>query len=79
MQKSTAGANWGYGKGAEDNEELYSRLDNLMDGIKRCDFQGYCYTQLSDVQQEVNGLLDFDHKSKFDKERIRSILNKNGR
>lgn len=74
MQKSTAGANWGYGKGAECDDEFYARIENLVDGIYRCDFQGYCYTQLTDVQQEVNGLLDEDHKPKFDNARLRRIF-----
>ena len=35
---------------------------------------GYCYTQLTDVQQEVNGLMDCRHKDKFPAERIRKIM-----
>ena len=35
--------------------------------------QGFCYTQLSDVQQEQNGLLTFDRKPKADCETIRAI------
>ncbi len=34
---------------------------------------GYCYTQLSDVQQEVNGLLDADHNYKVAPEKIRAV------
>ena len=34
---------------------------------------GFCYTQLTDVYQEVNGLLDMDHRPKFDCGRIREI------
>ena len=29
---------------------------------------GYCYTQLTDVQQEVNGLLDANHNPKVEVE-----------
>lgn len=32
---------------------------------------GYCYTQLTDVEQEVNGLLTYDRKVKADVEKIR--------
>ena len=32
---------------------------------------GYCYTQLTDVYQEENGLYWFDRRPKFDLERIR--------
>ena len=34
---------------------------------------GYCYTQVSDVEQEVNGLLDAEHKYKIDAEKIEKI------
>lgn len=74
MQSKTDGANWGYNMGASDLEELYSRLQNLMDGVSASPFQGYCYTQLTDVQQEVNGLLDADHKPKADAARLKKIF-----
>lgn len=76
----TVGDNWGYGIGVKNLEEFYQRFASLIDAIDSLPYNcGYCYTQVTDVQQEVNGLLDFDHKSKFDRERIRTILNKNGR
>ena len=34
---------------------------------------GYCYTQLTDVYQEQNGIYTFDRQSKFDLDRIRAI------
>ncbi len=76
----TTGENWGYGTGVNDYEEFYSRFASLIEAIDSLPYScGYCYTQVTDVQQEVNGLLDFDHKSKFDKERIKAILDKSGR
>jgi hypothetical protein len=43
-------------------------------GFKNCDyFRGYCYTQLTDVFQEVNGLLDMDRKPKVSIDRVRDI------
>lgn len=74
ISADTKDGNWGYGKGASDVEELYGRLENLLQGIKACPFQGYCYTQLTDVQQEVNGLLDADHKPKADFARLAEIF-----
>ena len=65
---------WGYGKNAANAEDLYKRLENLMAGIGECPFQGYCYTQLTDVQQEVNGLLDVEHKPKADFARLKKIF-----
>ena len=34
----------------------------------------FCYTQLTDVEQEVNGLYTYDRKPKFDPEIIRQIV-----
>lgn len=76
LAKDKQGANWGYGDNAKDHEEIYKRIESLIDGIKSCGYQGYCYTQLTDVQQEVNGLLDHDHKAKFDNKRLKAIFNK---
>ena len=76
----TTGDNWGYGVGVKDLEEFYTRFASLIEAIDSLPYScGYCYTQVTDVQQEVNGLLDFDHKSKFDKKRIKEILNKSKR
>lgn len=76
----TTGNNWGYGVGVKNLDEFYARFSSLVEAIDSLPYScGYCYTQVTDVQQEVNGLLDFDHKSKFDKETIKKILNKSGR
>ena len=66
--------NWGYNSAAKNEDEFLTRLKALIDGIYAADFQGFCYTQLTDVQQEVNGLLDADHNAKVDAEKIRKAL-----
>ena len=76
MKSDTNNGNWGYNTGATNLDEFYARLENLVNGIYKCDFQGYCYTQLTDVQQEVNGLLDSHHKLKVDYEVVSKIFNK---
>ena len=76
MKKDAAGENWGYGESAKGDEEFYNRINVLTQGIFKCPFQGYCYTQLSDVQQEVNGLLDEDHNPKFNVEKLYEIFTK---
>lgn len=76
MTKNATGGNWGYNSSAENEEEVYRRLENLMKGVYSCPFQGYCYTQLTDVQQEVNGLLDENHKPKFDNARLKKLFEK---
>ena len=73
-KSETVGGNWGYNDGAKDEKEFYSRYQNLVNGIyANAEFQGFCYTQLTDVQQEVNGLLDADHKPKFDLKTIQKL------
>ncbi len=67
---------WGY-NGAENNEEAFmERLERLFKNVASCDFCGWCYTQLTDVEQETNGLLNAAHYPKFDMERIRGIIEK---
>ncbi len=65
---------WGYGKSPEDMEELYERFEGLvtalLDSPRVC---GYCYTQLTDVFQEKNGLFAFDRRPKLDAARLREI------
>ena len=42
--------------------------------IKNTDFAGFCYTQLTDVMQEVNGLLYIDRSFKIPVEELRKIF-----
>lgn len=68
------GKNWGYGKAEESAESLIARYRDVTEAIMRIPgCRGFCYTQLTDVYQEVNGLLDMDHRPKFDCGRIREI------
>lgn len=67
------GAGWGY-TDAGDAEEFYRIYHRVVSSFMRSPvLQGFCYTQLTDVQQERNGLLTFDHEPKFDCETIRAI------
>ncbi len=68
---------WGYGgvEGRPRNEdeflERYRRLtETLLNHPRMCAF---CYTQLYDIEQEVNGLYYYDRRPKFDPEKIRVI------
>ncbi|WP_226584170.1 glycoside hydrolase family 2 protein [Halobacillus litoralis] len=66
---------WGYGTRPQTEEEALDRFEQLMKAImKSPSIQGFCYTQLTDVEQEVNGLLDHDHEEKFDTKRIYNIV-----
>jgi hypothetical protein len=45
-----------------------------MEGISQLKFlAGFCYTQLTDIEQEINGLLTYDRKPKVEVERIAEI------
>jgi hypothetical protein len=49
----------------QNQEELLTKYRDLMEGIASLNFvAGFCYTQLSDVEQETNGLLTYDRKPK---------------
>ncbi|GLX66065.1 glycoside hydrolase family 2 protein [Paenibacillus glycanilyticus] len=65
---------WGYGNQVESTDAYLERLRGIHEAIKETDYiVGYCYTQITDVQQEVNGLLTEDRKPKVPLEKIREI------
>ena len=64
---------WGYTsvENEDDFLEDYTRImDTIFDSVGLC---GYCYTQLTDVEQEMNGLLTYDRRPKCDLTKIRAI------
>lgn len=66
---------WGYGNAAKDAEDMLNRVSQLVDALLSfSQIAGYCYTQLTDVEQEVNGLLTIDRQPKADLERLRQIF-----
>jgi beta-galactosidase/beta-glucuronidase len=70
-------ASWGYGETPQDLKEYYTELNQLVDTIlSRKNVAGYCYTQLTDVEQEQNGIYFYDRTPKFDIKRIYDIFSK---
>ena len=66
---------WGYGERITDPDKVVDQIAALTRAVMDIDYcVGFCYTQTSDVEQEVNGLLDHDHEYKFDPKRIREVL-----
>jgi beta-galactosidase/beta-glucuronidase len=66
-------AGWGYSM-VFDAEEFLERYESLIEVLLQSEpVQGFCYTQLTDVEQEVNGLLTYDRKPKAPLEKIREI------
>jgi hypothetical protein len=58
---------WGYSGVESTKEEAINRISGLYEAISRLRrVTGVCYTQLYDVEQEVNGLLTYDRRHKFD-------------
>lgn len=65
---------WGYGRPITNIEDFYDRFSGLIRVLRtNGNMFGYCYTQLTDVFQEENGLYTFDRTPKFDMERIKAI------
>lgn len=55
-------------------EELLTKYKDLLEGIASLKFvAGFCYTQLTDIEQEANGLLTYDRKPKIDPSLIAEI------
>ena len=68
---------WGYHDKVTDEDAFFARFQSVTDAIRRIPYcQGYCYTQLTDVMQEINGLVTPDRKAKIDPERF-AALNRN--
>jgi beta-galactosidase/beta-glucuronidase len=56
------------------NAELLEKYHDLMRGIASLKFlAGFCYTQLTDIEQEINGLLTYDRRPKIPPEAVAEI------
>lgn len=62
---------WGYSR-ARSSEDFVTRYERLLEAVNACaPLKGFCYTQLTDTFQEMNGLLNERREFKGDAERIR--------
>lgn len=65
---------WGYGERVKSLDEFYARFEGLFAALlDDPNMFAYCYTQLTDIQPEENGIYTFDREPKFDIARIRAI------
>lgn len=65
---------WGYGDKVQGEEAFLRRFGSITKAIRQIpQIVGYCYTQITDVQQEQNGLMDMQRHFKVDPEKIRAI------
>jgi beta-galactosidase/beta-glucuronidase len=66
---------WGYSGVEPSRESFLARLDGLVKAIRGNPiWAGYCYTQLTDVEQEINGLMTYDRKPKVEAEEYRKLF-----
>lgn len=67
---------WGYGAAPATKDEFLDRLSGQINSILELGDHvwGYCYTQLTDVEQEQNGIYRFDRSAKFDMDAIHRIF-----
>lgn len=67
--------NWGYYGAVKSEKEFLDRFGNVIRAAENLEeFCGYCYTQLTDVFQETNGLLNFDRTPKVELAKIRECI-----
>ena len=65
---------WGYSGIEKTRESALARLTQLYEGVaKTKTIVGICYTQLTDVEQEANGLVTFHRQPKFKAEEIKKL------
>lgn len=66
---------WGYS--SVDNEEQFlSEYKRVIEAVYDSEvIAGFCYTQLYDVEQEINGLLTYDRNPKADVSKVKEINN----
>ena len=68
------GNSWGYSGIEPTAESALKRMRGLYEAVAKVrKIAAICYTQLYDVEQEVNGLLTYDRKPKFDPAEIRAM------
>lgn len=66
---------WGYAGIEPTAEAMLQRVDGLVKALRANPvFGGFCYTQLTDVEQEINGLMTYDRKPKADPAAIGKIF-----
>jgi len=77
--KQSDWSGWGYSH-AESEEDFLSRYQAVIEAMLESPvIQGFCYTQLTDVEQEINGLLTYDRVPKAPIDVLRAITEGRGR
>ena len=67
-------AGWGYGQAPKTEEEFFARYKGLTDALlDNGEIFGFCYTQLYDIEQEINGIYTYEREAKYDINIIKEI------
>ena len=65
---------WGYGDSVRDEAEYLARFLSQNEAVRKLpQFIGVCYTQLTDVEQEVNGLVTAGREDKLSPAGIEAV------
>ena len=65
---------WGYNGAAKDEKSFLERYSSITGAVRATKYiRGYCYTQLTDVMQEINGLMTEERELKVSLDEIRKI------
>ncbi len=68
---------WGYGNAPQTEEEFKYRFKGLTDALLDNDKMfGLCYTQLTDVEQEQNGIYTYDRREKFESKFFYDVMSR---
>lgn len=68
-------ATWGYHDKVTNEEAFLERFKGVFEAVRELDYcQGYCYTQLTDVMQEINGLVTPEREYKIAPEKIAALV-----
>ncbi len=74
-RQAYADNSWGYGIPPASIEEAFGRIRDLTAALVAMpELSGYCYTQLTDIEQEQNGIYNYDRTAKFDMKEINKVF-----
>jgi beta-galactosidase/beta-glucuronidase len=71
--KKSNWSGWGYSNATTDEEFVQAYYNVISAMLESPHIQGFVYTQITDVEQEINGVMTYDRKPKVDPEIIRRI------
>jgi len=64
-----------YNKSKETREQVEDKIESLTEILlNHPHISGFCYTQITDVEQEINGVQTYDRKLKFSAKRLKEIF-----